>query len=337
MNKSYGLKKFFSKWFFISIIIILLSIILNSIHLEKEYIKSIYVIKLLSNLLETTGLAIFISNIFTFILGSDEFIRTIRKRLANIVVSKDFITTLSKDEQIKLLHLTLKPSKDLSLLYSGINDYFNEYIDQSLKLFDTSYRGHLLVNATASFNKEKGLIQIISDMDFVIYKINDKYENIKTLFEDENAEHLSTTIKAQDMELKTLTNDDLIEIEENDIKDPTIKKGYYLKIPDEFNTKNHINVNRKLVEYGNDHWQSFSYKSIQPYDGMIINLKCDDNLIIKNYNTYGKQDDFSIQKELTQIKIQYHGWLTPGFGVNVIVGINDHHNCGECPSSRTPT
>lgn len=329
-SKNYSIKRFFSKWFYISIILVLISIILNGINIPKECIKTIYFIHLLSSLLETTGLAIFISNIFTFILGSDEFLKIIRKRLANIVVSKDFITTLSKEEQIKLLHLTLKPPKDLSLLYSGINDYFNEYIDQSLKLFDTSYRGHLLLNATASFNKEKKCIQIIFDMDFVIYKINDKYENIKTFFEDENAKHICTTIKAQDLKIKELTDNDLIEIEEKDIKDPTIKRGYYLKIPEEFNSKNHISVNRKLVEYGNDHWQSFSYKSIQPYDGMIINLKCEDGLIIKNYNTYGKQDDFSIQKEKYNIKIQYHGWLTPGFGVNVIVGFENHHTCPKC-------
>lgn len=329
-TKKYSIKRFFSKWFYISIILVLISIILNSVNIDKDYIKTVYFIHLLSNLLETTGLAIFISNIFTFILGSEEFLKTIRKRLANIVVSKDFITTLSKEEQIKLLHLTLKPPKDLSQLYSGINDYFNEYIDQSLKLFDNSYRGHLLLNATASFNQDKNCIQIIFDMDFVIYKINEKYENIKTFFEDVNAKHISTTIKAQDFRIKKLTDSDLIEVEEQDIKDPTIKKGYYLKIPEEFNSKNHISVNRKLVEYGNDHWQSFSYKSIQPYDGMIINLKCEDGLIIKNYNTYGKQDDFSIQKEKHNIKIQYHGWLTPGFGVNVIVGFENHHHCPKC-------
>lgn len=76
-TKKYSMKRFFSKWFYISIILILISIILNSVNIDKDYIKTIYFIQLLSNLLETTGLAIFISNIFTFILGSEEFLKTI--------------------------------------------------------------------------------------------------------------------------------------------------------------------------------------------------------------------------------------------------------------------
>lgn len=327
-----SIKRLFSKWFFVSVILILLSIIINAINIEKEYVKTIYFVHLLVSFLESVGLAIFISNIFTFILGTNEFLKVIRQRLVNIVVSKDFITTLSKEEQIKLLHLTLKPPKDLSQLYSGINDYFNDYIDQSLKLFDNSYRGHLLLNAVASYNTEKSCIQILFDMDFVIYKINDKYENIKAFFEDPDAKHISTTIKAHDLESKTLTDKDLKEVEKEDITDPSVEKGYYLEIPEEFNTKNHININRKLLEYGNDHWQSFSYKSIQPYDGMIVNLVCEDNLVVKNYNTYGRQDDFSINNENKRIKIQYHGWLTPGFGVNVIVGFENHHKCNACPT-----
>jgi len=316
------LKRFFTKWFYISIIFLLIGLALLGIHI-KDSTALTYIINLVANLFQSVGLAILVANIFSFTIGTEEFLKYIRERLMKIVVSKDFVTTLSPIEQQKLLHLSLKPSKDMSELYSGINDYFNSYIEQSMKLFDTSYRGHLSINAIASYNSEKKCIQIEMDMDYVIYKVSDKFEPIQMLFEDEKSEHISTTIKAHQMEKEILTQDNIEDITK--INDPSLKKGYLAKIPDKFNSKQHININRKVIEYGDDHWQAFSYKSIKPYDGMIINLRCENGIIVRNYNTYGKEADFTIEKNSKTIKIQYHDWLTPGFGVNIIVALENHH------------
>lgn len=313
------ISKFFSKLFYIAVLLITLGYIFSQIAIDPANTKTIFVMNLLSSALKDIGLAVLISNIFSFILGTDQFLQYIREKLMNIVISKEFITTLKQEEQFKLLQISLKPSKDLSLLYSGINNYFNQYIEQSMKLFDSSYRGHLHINAEATFNEEKGCIQILCDMDYIVYKVTEKFESLPIFFEEENSKYISTTISGHQKKTVIIDGPNTKILEKKDILNPNMNAGYTLDIPDEFNDLQQININRKFIEYGYDHWQAFSYKSLKPYDGMIINLKCAPNITIKSYHLYGKEEDFTVTKDDSNIKIQYHDWLTPGFGVNIIV------------------
>lgn len=323
------MKKFFNWIFYISVIMILLGLIiqleLNIHNSDNIYIK--YSMDVLGKLLENGGIALFIANIFTYIIGTEDFINYIRQKLMKIVVSKEFITTLSMEEQQKLLKLTLKPSKDLSELYSGIDDYFNDYINSSMKLFENSYRGNLVLNAFASFNSELSKVQLEIDMDYTVYKVGDKFESIKGFFEDSDSKHLSTTIYAKNTSPVVLTNSDAVELAPEDIDDPCVVKGFELQIPEQFNKYQQININRKFIEYGNDHWQVFSYRTVFPYHGIIINLKCSDDLKIKHYITYGKQQDFNVEKLDNSIKIQNHNWMNPGFGANVVISLDGYHDC----------
>lgn len=327
ITKEWNVKNFFSYWFYVSIILLLIGLIISTVD-KSEFPEVTYLLTLSANLFQSVGLAIFIANIFTFIIGTNQFLSFIRDRLVQIVVSKNFISTLNQEEQYKLLHLTLKPTNDLSNLYSGINDYFNNYIKESMKLFDNSYRGKLQLDATASFNREKNCIQIESEMDYIVYKVSDEFDPIPLMFEDEKSEHLFTSIKAPGKDIHRVSDDNCKDMES--ISDPSLTKGVNIEVPEEFNSEKHIHVTRKFVEYGNDHWQAYSYKSVRPYDGLIIKLKCEDNISIRAFNTYGKEEDFTVEKENKYIKIQYHDWLTPGFGVNIIVSINDHHTCSDC-------
>ena len=323
------MKKFFNWVFYASAIMILIGLIIQ-LELSMHTINNVYMkysIDILGKLLENGGIALFIANIFTYIIGTEDFINYIRQKLMKIVVSKEFVTTLSMAEQQKLLKLTLKPSKDLSELYSGIDDYFNDYIDSSMKLFDNSYRGNLVLNAFASFNKELSKVQLEIDMDYTVYKVGDTFESIKGFFEDDASKHVSTTIYAKNTTPVVLTDTDAIVLEKDDIGDPCVVKGFELKIPEEFNEFKQININRKFIEYGNDHWQVFSYRTVFPYHGIIINLKCSEDLKIRHYITYGKQQDFDVEKLDSSIKIQNHNWMNPGFGANVVISLDGYHDC----------
>lgn len=323
------MKKFFNWAFYASAIMILIGLIIQlelSIYtINNVYIK--YSMDILGKLLENGGIALFIANIFTYIIGTEDFINYIRQKLMKIVVSKEFVTTLSMEEQQKLLKLTLKPSKDLSELYSGIDDYFNDYIDSSMKLFDNSYRGNLVLNAFASFNNKLSKVQLDIDMDYTVYKVGDKFESIKGFFEDDDSKHVSTTIYAKNTTPVVLIDTDATPIEKENINDPCVVKGFELKIPEQFNEFQQININRKFIEYGNDHWQVFSYRTVFPYHGIIINLKCSEDLKIKHYITYGKQQDFDVEKLDSSIKIQNHNWMNPGFGANVVISLDGYHDC----------
>jgi hypothetical protein len=112
------LTRFFSKWFYLSIILILIGLILSGLTSENSLGQ--YVLVLVSQLLQSTGIAILVANIFTFILGTEQFVNYIREKLVSIVISKDFVSNLNQSEQRNLLKMVLKPAKELSAMYSGI-------------------------------------------------------------------------------------------------------------------------------------------------------------------------------------------------------------------------
>lgn len=314
------MRSFFSKFFFVSVILILAGLMLTDVSVENSKIK--FITYLTSLLLTNVGVAIFVANIFTFILGTEEFISFIRDRLINIVISKDFIRNLNQEEQKKLLHLVLKPAKELSEIYSGITSYFNQYIDNSMKLFDTIYRGHMRIDGFASFNKDRNCIQLSYDIDYVIYKTGEKFDPIILGLEDKSSAHIKTIIRGSGNIEKTLTDEQAREIP---LDDPTMQKMMELEIPPEFNRLSQVNVSRRIVEYGSDHWQIFSYKTIKACDQVSITINCEDGLVIKNCNTYGIQGNFSIEKEPSKIKVTYNDWLSPGFGVNILVARANFH------------
>lgn len=277
---------------------------------------------MLSQLFQSTGVALFIGSIFTFVLSTEQFVAFIRERLINIVISKDFIANLNQQEQKKLLHMVLKPAKELSSIYSGITDYFNQYIDNSMRLFDTIYRGHMKIDGVVSYNNEKKCIQIAYDIDYIVYKTNDAFEPLVLGLEDESSEHIQTIIRGVGGLEEVLTDE---HSKEQPLDDPTIEKMMALDIPEKFNKLSQISVSRRIVEYGSDHWQLFSYKNIKACDQLSITLSCSDDILIKTCNTYGVQGGFSIEKKDTRIKVTYSDWLSPGFGVNVLVAKKDYH------------
>lgn len=316
-----SVRSFFSRWFYISIILILGGLMFSS--LQESHPSHAYILGLISKLLESTGIAIFVANIFTFTIGTDEFINYIRDKLINIVMSKEFVAKLNPTEQKKLLHMVLKPTKELSNIYSGINDYFNQYVEDSMSLFDTNYRGHMVLDATASIDKEEDILRVDFDLDYMVYKVGDEFDSLKLGLEDDSFEHVRTIVRAQGNIEKTIPAELITESEK--IEDPTIKKLYDMKVPDEFNKFDQINVSRSVTEYGNDHWQVFSYKTIKTCDRLTVVLRCEDGLVIRNCNTYGVQDKFVIERDKEKIKVIFNDWLSPGFGVNILIARDGHH------------
>lgn len=282
-----------------------------------------YSLNLVSNLIGNIGIAILVSNIFSFILGTNEFLSYIRERLMDIVISKDFIARLNPEEQKKFLSLALKPSREISKIYSGVDDYFEQYIKKSMSLFDTCYRGHLVLNVVASFNKDRNVLQAECDLNYLVYKVAEKFDPLRLLSDDDQYQHIETFVSSggKRLQLKPTSN-----LSAEDLKKTCSKSGTYTEIPDEFNSFKQISVQIKVIEFGNDHWQVFSYKTIKPTDRVQINIKCEDDIIIRKCDTYGVQEDFDIAyaDDNRSIKVTYNDWLEPGFGVNFLLAKKDN-------------
>lgn len=315
------LRNFFTKWFYISALLILVGILLFESKPSDEQLS--FIAEIIAKTLESIGIAIFVANIFSFTLGTEEFLNYIRDHLVKVVVSKEFLTKLNPEEQRSMLKMVLKPSKELSEIYSSITDYFNQYIEDSMRLFKKCYRGHMIVDAVATFNREKNIVQIEYDIDCDVYKISNEFDPIVLTFEDESFVHVRTVIRGQGTEPVEINKETIKNMES--LEDPSMVKGQAIPIPESFNHLNQINTTMRVIEYGNDHWQIFSFKTVKPCDHLTIILRCEDDLTIKNTNTYGVQKKFAIERSDKKIKVTFNDWLSPGFGVNIVVSKNNHH------------
>jgi hypothetical protein len=315
------LKSFFSKLFYISLILILLGILISIIKTSNPTLN--FIIDIASKVIESIGISILIANIFSFIIGTENFLEYIRDRLVKIVISKEFISKLSQGEQKSMLRMVLKPTRELSNMYSGINDYFSQYIDESINLFKKSYRGHMSIDAVASYNKELEKVQIEFDLDLITYKIDQEFEPIKLSLEDESYKLLEVVISGKGGEHEKIDEETI----QNIIKptDAAMNKSHEIPIPSKFNDLKQIKISMKIIEYGTEHWQIFSFKNAKPCDQLLVVLRCEDDLIIKEEHTYGVEQKFSIDKTEKKIRVAYNDWLSPGFGVNIMVARNDYH------------
>lgn len=299
-----NLSRFFSKWFFIAIILILLGLMLSSTTQTDQTLK--YIVSLFSGLLQNIGLSIIIGCIFDFIIGTEDFIKYIRERLVDIVLSKDFITKLNENEQKRLLKLTLKPTREVSSIYSGIDDYFDTYVNKSMELFETCYRGQMTIDAIASIDKERNVIKIEWDITYLVYRVAEKFEPLLIWVSDDNTEHVETTITANKNDIERINNNSLIDIDKSKIQDPILNKGYTIEFPERFNRFREVTIRRKLIEYGNNHWHLFCYKAMKPCHRITVNISCHDGIIIKDVNTFGVQDEFSIENNKHKVRIAYN-------------------------------
>jgi len=317
------LKSFFTKWVYRAVILILIGLIFAE--MQQSHPSHAYLLGLISKLFESVGIAMLVASVFSFTLGTEEFLNYIRDRLMSIVISKDFVTKLSSTEQKSLLQMVLKPSRQLSEIYSGITEYFDQYVEDSMRLADTCYRGHMNLHAVASINKEKGSTQILMDADYIIYRVADKFDPLILYLDDECFEHIQTKVIGANGEEEILSGDSIEPIPCNEIDDPDMKKGYLMHVPEKFNNLHNITVSRRIVEYGNDHWQLFSYKMVKPCHKLSITLRCEDGLVIKDCHTYGAQEKFTIERDERSVRVKFHDWLSPGFGVCIVIAKEDFH------------
>lgn len=314
---------FFNRWFYIAVILVLAGLALAPY--DPQHAASNFALSLAKDLLKTTGVALLVANVFTFTMGTEQFMEYVRRRLIDIVVSKQFVDRLSEEDQRHLLKMTLSPPRNYSEVYSGIEDYFQNHIDESMQLFDSCYRGHFVINAEATIDSSNNRLKIIVDLDYIMYRIAESFDPLMLWFEDDDSRHVKTTIKSADGDSEEITDQSLEQT--HDIDDPCMVKGFRMPIPERFNKHRHINISRRVEEFGQDHWQVFSYKAIKACDQLLINLRCSDDIVVRRCETYGAQEDFDIQisEDRTHVRVSYSDWLKPGFGVNILLARDDWH------------
>ncbi len=309
IGERYQTLSIFGRMLWIGLVITMIGIICeqwkNIPPSQLQYIFSIFY-----ELLKNIGIAVIITHIFNFIIGTPRFLDYIRDKIISVVISKDFINRLSIDDRRSMLEEILKPSKSLSDIYSGINTYFHRYINNSLELFKTHFRSSYTITGIAKYDSTKSKIKLQLTLNYRIYKVMGKYERLPIGFEDAESEHCETVIYTpsgeeykidvetfQSGKAKTLEHVDVKEKDSFIEKDSSIVKGSYAKIPDKLMEYDQLDVIRKVNEYGQDHWHLFTYRATKPCDKLIIDIKCEDGIIVRKCIPFGNIESFKIEQE----------------------------------------
>lgn len=305
--------KFFSRWTLIGIILILTSIILSIKFIECQ------IIIVIAKLIETIGIALMIGAVFDFSKNSSEFTTFISELLSNIIVSKSFLNKLCEDDKRNALSLVLQPSDKQIEQYSNINKYFNKQIDSSMKIFNTNFKSHTVLNITVFKDGDKVCSK--GTLTYRIYKIQDKFEPIEVTFERSNSE----------VEKKRILypgGSKTIEITDEHTKEENVAgvnyKRYIYQIPEEYNQFPYLTIESTIFEPGYDHWTNFHWTSLTPYDGLSFQLNCKDNLIIHEHVVFDEKTPYDVEysEDKKTIKILSTEWLNAYTGFSITIGEN---------------
>lgn len=312
------LKMFFNGCTFLGFILILLSIIFTL--LDKTYnLCPNWLTEIISNLLSTIGIALFIGAFFDFSKNSKEFIDFVSNILSDIVVSKTFLQKLSKNDKEQAIAIILKPSGNQLQQYSNINNYFQKKIVETTDIFDTNFKTNLYLQVDVQRNTQSGKIESYVVLRYRIYKINNKFKPIQTWLDKPGSKLLST---------KIMTKNKIINIDksqEKKVEDNGNTKIPYQKssfdIPDDLHNEPYLTVEYKIIEEGYDHWTTFNWSSLTPYDGIDFVLKCYGNLTIKEYFLFDEGDSYNVDlnENKNTMSIISNVWINSYTGFTIVV------------------
>ncbi len=313
------LSLFCNRFAYIGVGLILISVIANLCESSCPQGIPSFVVSVLCNTLSTIGIALLIGAIFDLAKNSQEFIESISKILSNIVVSKEFLNTLSENDKRQALELILQPSGDQLQQYSNINHYFQKKIDESVAIFDTNFKSHLSLDVTAY--REDGKVKARSKLQYRIYKINNEYQPIQTWFEEEGSEFLSTKIICNS-KIFEIKQDDQSEMDSEENRTKITYQKSFFEIPKEYQDSPYVTVQYDIVEPGFDHWMNYTWTSLTPYDGLNFSLTCKDGLTVKQHRLFDNGNGYTvdIDEDKKGIRILSTEWLNSFTGLSIIVG-----------------
>jgi len=75
--------------------------------IQSTHASHQYIYHLLSNLFESIGIAILVANIFSFVIGTDQFMEYIRERLINIEIKGSEYLIDKRGQYPFSIHITL--------------------------------------------------------------------------------------------------------------------------------------------------------------------------------------------------------------------------------------
>lgn len=319
------LKKLFISYIWLGLVIVLVSIIvdLSNTNTPRPIFLSITI-----ETLKTIGIAILISSIFTWIAGTSSFITKIQRLLETIVVKRNFLSNIDSDGKREALKSLIQPTVSEKNKYPNIGDYYGHFINKTLSIGTRSVRSNYQVSSRCYLDSSNQRIVSESIYSYRLYPSESGFQPIQLGFHEEanglsTCEYISVSDPLgnrkieKDLKLTAEVNDgDILKKTEFDIQE--FGKG-----------KNHLDVEIKAIEYGKDHWSLIQFKALQPTDGFKFQLRCEDDLTVKEHAIFVVGAKYYINQSVDNkaINVTCNQWINEGSGLCVVVS-------ASCPGTN---
>lgn len=278
MNNKSGLRDIFFNFYFIFFMAGLASIVVSYLIQSRLYPLLIslplllHIAKFSVLTFNTLGAALIIASVFNYTIESTKFLNYVRNRISEIIISKDFLKNLNHDSKKEALALILKPTDSQKSVFSGIEDYFHEYIEKSLRLFETNFRSHLTLDFVASYDVSKDKIRLDQKISYRTYRMSGDYEAIIMSYE-----------KGEESVINSITiNGKAIEPEVKERKDTGTTWTTYM-IPQKHVEERYLVCTQDSTSYGYSTWQNYFFRLSKPCDGISITLTCEGDVNLQEY------------------------------------------------------
>lgn len=309
------LQLLFSKYLWLGVILLLIAIILNKYLGQAGFLPYIAI-----QLIQSIAVAIIVASIFTYTMGTAEFVDKIKDLLEDVVVSRRFLGNLSSKDKEEALHAILKASDAENKTYSNISRFYSHHVNKTLGIKEKCVRSNYTVTARAFYDYEKKLVAVSGIYSYRLFPGASGYQPIKVGFDegDIHSRVEKVIVHKPNGERRVF---DAVELfpQENvgshdrlgSVDTADIGKG-----------QDHLDIEIHVLEYGLDHWFMFTFKALQPTDGFRLNLICVNGLEVRKHCVFDDGNAYHVDSNgKNELNIACHQWIKEGVGVSILISI----------------
>lgn len=312
------LKNIFWNYAWFGIALILISIILGLEHPTPN--KYLYI---LIKSLETIGLSILISAIFTWAAESKKFINNMQQLLESIIIKRNFLSNIDSEGKKSALKSLIQPTTEELKNYPNIGSYYEYFINKTLSISEKSVRSNYNISSRAYFDKDKNKIAIEGTYTYRLFPNSTGYLPIVVGFHQpkiEGSQCIYLHVTDTDGKRKSLQDLDLKEEDKGGV----ITSSTQLDITDFGKGHEHLTVDLKVIEMGGENEQLLQFTALQPTDGFRFELHCENSICIvdKAIFVVGTQYYVDLSDDKKNITITCNQWINEGSGIAIMLKYN---------------
>lgn len=312
------IKDIFWNYAWIGIVFLLISIILDlKFPSPRNVLLSICI-----KMMETMGIAIFISAIFTWAAESKKFISNMKNLLESIIIKRNFLSNIDIEGKKIALKSLIQPTEAELNNYPSIGSYYAYFINQTLSISKKNVRSNYHVNSRAYFDNEKNKIAIEGTYSYRLFPSSTGYNKpIIIGFHQQKSEGSSCcyvhAINTQGERISSYNP----ELEEKKLPSGTTTCTTEFDITEFGKGHEYINVELKVIEMGRENEQLLQFTALQPTDGFRFELHCEDNIHILDKAIFVVGAKFYIEQsdDGKNITITCNQWINEGSGIAIML------------------